>query len=67
MPYETHTDRLKEYKAKLISKLFRSSECKYSVQRAALEGRYLAAIERTEARIAAHTPNMPLTPVEELV
>lgn len=67
MPYETHTDRLKEYKTKLISKLFRSSECKYSNQQAALQDRYLAAIERTEARIAAHKPNQPLTPVEELV
>ena len=63
MPYETHTDRLEELVAKmevqkaqaLAHKCFDDAEIAQTY------------IERTEARIAAHNPNQPLTPVEELV
>ena len=63
MPYETHTDRLEELVAKmevqkaqaLAHKCFDDAEIAQTY------------IERTEARIAAHKPNQPLTSVEELV
>ena len=63
MPYETHTDRLEELVAKMKVKKAHALEHK-CFDDAEITQTY---IERTEARIAAHKPNQPLTPVEELV
>lgn len=63
MPYETHTDRLEQLVAKMKVQKAQALEHK-CFDDAEIAQTY---IERIEALIAAHKPNQPLTPVEELV
>lgn len=76
-PYETHTDRLEEWLDKMRLVLQRSVSQYHTAKEqgdnaaAAKHSTYSATvrhnIEQTITRIAAHKPNQPLTPVEELV
>lgn len=75
-PYETHTDRLEKWLDKLRLVLQKSVSQYHTAKEqgdnaaAAKHSTYSATvrhnIEQTITRIAAHKPNQPLTPVEEL-